>query len=85
VKISVVDKKRAGEARLYDQAIASVEIDDNQLGSTPAADDRCIVQPLRQRARIHFAQDVALPNGDLLYLPPADGAVEIAGNRLRLR
>src|SRR6476659_9519379 len=39
VKISVVYQERACEARLYDEAIAGVEVDDYQFGATPAAKD----------------------------------------------
>src|ERR1700694_2132336 len=48
---SVVDEQRAGEARLYDDAISAVEIDHYQLGAAPAPQDRGVTEPLRQRAR----------------------------------
>ena len=82
---AVVDQERAREARLYDDSVAGVEIDHHELGPAPAAEDRGVVQPLRDRARTHFAQHIGFANGNLFYLPPADRAVEIPRDRLGLR
>jgi hypothetical protein len=84
-KMSVVDEQRAGESRLNDESIASVEVENNELGASPAADYRSILYTFRQRARIHFTQNVALSNRDLRDLPSANRAVEIARDRLGLR
>lgn len=85
VEIPVVDQQRPGKARLYDEAIAGVEVDDYQLGATPAANDFGVTESRSQRAWSDFAEDVALPNGDFPYCPTADRAVQIARDRLRLR
>src|SRR6266550_79506 len=83
-KISVVDQKCPCEARLYDEAIAGVEVDDYELGATPAANDLGVTEPRRQRSWRDFAQDVALSNGDFPDCPTANRAVQIARDRLCL-
>src|SRR3954468_14816341 len=85
VKTAVVDEQRAGEARLYDQAITGVEVDHHQLCPAPAAEDRRVVKPFGKSAWSDSAQHVTLPNRDFFYLSPANRAVEIARDRLRLR
>jgi hypothetical protein len=83
--MSVVDEQCAGKSRLHDESISRIEIEDHQLGATPAADYRRILEAFRERAGIDLAQNVALSNRDLPYLPPANRAVEIARDRLGLR
>src|SRR5437763_579473 len=85
VEMSVIYEKRAGEARLHDDAISGLEVDHHQLCPSPAAQDSRVLQPFCEGARTYLAQHIALPNGDLLYLSPADRAVQIARDRLRFR
>src|SRR5438045_7073448 len=85
VEMSVIYEKRTGEPRLHDDTISALEIDHHQLCPSPAAEDRRVLQPFCEGARTCFAQHIALPNGDLLYLSPADRAVQIARDRLRFR
>src|SRR3977135_3320520 len=46
---AVIDQQRAREARLYHDSIARVEIEHHQLCPAPAAKNRAISQPLRNR------------------------------------
>src|SRR4051812_40838365 len=55
---AVVDKERACEARLYDEAIIRVEVDDDELRAPPAAEDRRVLEPSRQRPRRDAPKDV---------------------------
>src|SRR4051794_32245847 len=84
-KISIVDEKSPGESGLHDESIAGVQIQDYQLRPAPASDYCRVLKSLREQARAYFAQHVTLPNGNLFYRSPANRAVEIAGDRLRLR
>src|ERR1700730_14123192 len=81
----VVDQQSAREARLYHDPITRVEINHHQLCPAPAAKDRGISQPLRDRASSHLAQHIGFANRNLFYLPSADRAVEILRDRLGLR
>jgi hypothetical protein len=82
---AVVDEQSAGEARLYDNSIAAVEVDHYQLGAAPAFDNRSLTEPPGKRARADFAQYVGFANRDFLDSSSADRAVEIARDRLGLR
>src|SRR5205823_13634296 len=62
VKISVVDQESAGEARLYDEPITRIQIDHDELRATPTAEDGGVLHPPGERARIHLAQHIVLPN-----------------------
>src|SRR5258705_467234 len=82
---AVVDEQSAGEARLYHDSIAAVEVDHYQLGSAPASDNRGLTETLRQRARTDFAQYIGFANRYFLDSSSADRAVQISGDRLGLR
>src|SRR5438034_3111828 len=84
-EISRVDQERSGESRLYDDPVAGVEIDNYELGASPAAENRRAAQPPCNGARTHFPQHIGFSDRDSSYLLPANRAVEIAPDRLCLR
>jgi hypothetical protein len=83
--MSIVDQQRASEARLYDDAISGIEVENDQFRPAPAAYDSRIPQTLCKRSRADLAQDVRFSYRDFLDLSTADRTVEIAGDSLGLR
>src|SRR6478672_8269776 len=55
-KRSTAEKQRAGEAWLHDDPIAAVQIDDDELGTTPGANDGSAHCAPSERVRIDLAQ-----------------------------
>src|SRR5438874_10896922 len=53
-----VNEQRSGESRLHDEAVAGGEVEDDELGATPAALDCGARRATRQLVRRDFAQDV---------------------------
>src|SRR5215212_3204593 len=59
-KIARVDQQGTGEARLYDDSVAAVEVEHYQLRSTPSASDPHAGGAARQLVGGHLAEHVAL-------------------------
>src|SRR3954464_6449941 len=82
VEFPVFDQKRASKSWLYDEAVAVVEIQNDQLGSPPTPHYAGITQSPGEGAGGDLAQYVRFFYRDFFYLPTANSSVEIAGDRL---
>src|SRR5678815_3681365 len=81
-EIAAIDQDSAGKARLNDNAVASREIDHDELGASPTAFDRGARNAPRESSRGHLSQHVRPGDSDADDARPSDLAIEVARDRL---
>src|SRR6185436_9392368 len=76
-EIAAIYQESAGKARLNDNAVASREIDHDELGASPAAFDRGARNAPRESASAHLSQHVRPGDSDADDARPSDLAIEV--------
>src|SRR5690348_13352657 len=82
---AAAEEQGAGEARLDDDSIAGIELENDQLRSAPAAEHLGASESLREPGRRDVAEHVGSRDLDARDRSPADLAIEVARDGLSFR